>query len=197
MFKSCLILRHFIVCGLLAATLICDLSAQISASAEDIRGPKALVEILHPQQSPAMLWLGITGVLVLLAVAVLWWKKFTCRQRLKAPSEIALGTLVELEASGEAITAEIFANRAAQAVRQYIAGRFDLAAPQRTTEEFFADLAQQEAASLIAESDHLRVFLKACDLAKFAGSSLDSGQRGELIQAARSFIRITSQSVTP
>ena len=52
-----------------------------------------------------------------------------------------------LKQSREAITAEAFANRAAQTVRQYIADRFGFAAPRRTTEEFLRDLATRGSAA--------------------------------------------------
>ena len=107
-----------------------------------------------------------------------------------SPPEVALASLAELEQTREIISAEAFANRAAQTVRQYIADRFGLAAPRRTTEEFLRDV---EKSTLIGESDHLRAFLKSCDLAKFAGSNLDSAQRGELLQTARGFVNATAK----
>ena len=155
------------------------------------------MEIPVPEKPPIVLWSSIGGGVLLLALAAYLWKKRVRNQRLKTPPEVALASLAELEATREAIAAEAFANRAAQTVRQYIAERFGLAAPRRTTEEFFHDLAKQESSLLIGESDHLRIFLKSCDLAKFAGSNLDSIQRGELLDAARDFIRSTSRAATP
>ena len=174
-----------------------QLSAQPPNTTEDIRGPKALVEIPVPKKPPYALWAGIGGGVLLLAVAAILWKKHANTQRRKSPPEIALASLAELETSRETLAAEAFANRAAQTVRHYIAERFGLAAPRRTTEEFLRDLADDKSSSIIGESDHLRAFLKSCDLAKFAGANLDSNQRGELITAAREFIRATSQAVTP
>lgn len=188
---------HRAFLGLLIAALTCNLAAQAPDAAEDIRGPKALVEIPVPEKPPIVLWSSIGGGVLLLALAAYLWKKRVRNQRLKTPPEVALASLAELEATREAIAAEAFANRAAQTVRQYIAERFGLAAPRRTTEEFFHDLAKQESSLLISESDHLRIFLKSCDLAKFAGSNLDSIQRGELLDAARNFIRSTSRAATP
>ncbi len=173
------------------------LSAQAPAAPEDIRGPKALVEIPVPEKPAYAWWAGIGGGVLLLALAAIVWKRRQSRQRLKSPPEVALSSLAELAASRETMAAEAFANRAAQTVRQYIADRFGLAAPRRTTEEFLHDLAKNEATPLIAESDHLRAFLKSCDLAKFAGSHLDVNQRDELLEAARGFINSTSNVVAP
>ena len=188
---------HRAFLGLLLAALTYDLSAQTPDVAEDIRGPKSVVEIPVPEKPPILLWSSIGGVVLLLALAALLWKKHARKQRLRSPQEIALSSLTVLETSRETIAAEAFANRAAQTVRQYIAARFGLDAPRRTTEEFLRDLASQQSSPLIGESDHLRAFLKSCDLAKFAGSHLDATQRDELLEAARGFIHSTSQAVTP
>lgn len=173
------------------------LSAQAPDQGEDIRGPKALVEIPVPEKPPYALWAGIGGGALVLALAAVLWRKHARKQRRKSPPEIALASLTELEATREAIAAEAFANRAAQTVRQYIAERFRLVAPRLTTEEFLHALTKDESSPLVAESDHLRAFLKSCDLAKFAGSHLNSDQRVELIDTARNFIRSTATAVTP
>ncbi len=182
---------------LLIATLTCNLSAQAPDAAEDIRGPKALVEIPVPEKPPVVLYSSIAGGVLLLVLAAWLWKKRTRNQRLKDPREVALASLTELEATREAIAAEAFANRAAQTVRQYIAERFSLVAPRLTTEEFLHALTKDTNSPLSAESDHLRAFLKSCDLAKFAGVNLDFNQRIELIDTARNFIRSTSRATTP
>jgi hypothetical protein len=168
------------------------LSAQAEDAAEDIRGPKPMVEIPQPHKPNIALWLGITGAAALLAAGAVLWYKQAHKKRHKSAQEIALVALAILEASRETLAAEAFANRAAQTIRQYIAERFGLAAPRRTTEEFLRDLAQEKGSPLSGEGDHLRVFLKACDLAKFAALPLDGKQRGELLQAARGFITATA-----
>jgi Domain of unknown function (DUF4381) len=183
--------------SLLIAVLTCNLSAQAPDAAEDIRGPKALVEIPVPEKPPVVLYSSIAAGVLLLALAVYFWKKRARTQQLKSPPEVALAILAELEATRETIAAEAFANRAAQTVRQYIADRFLIVAPRLTTEEFLHALAKDDASPLAAESDHLRSFMNSCDLAKFAGSNLDSTQRVELLNAARSFVRSTSTAVTP
>lgn len=188
---------HRTLLGLLVAALTCDLSAQAPDAGEDIRGPKSLVEIAVPEKPPVLLWSCTGGGVLLLALAAYVWKRRARKQRLKSPQEIALASLAGLETSREAIAAEAFANRAAQTVRQYIAERFGVAAPRRTTEEFLRDLTNQHSSPFIGESEPLRAFLKSCDLAKFAGSHLNSAQRDELLDAARGFIHSTSTAVTP
>jgi hypothetical protein len=192
--------RAFLIAGLAMFLGVAGhLSAQSPAgpeAGEDIRGPKALVEIPQPKKPPVALWLGTGGGIVLLAMAALLWRRYSRKRRLKSPTEIALISLRELAARREAIPAEAFANLAAMTVRQYIAERFGLAAPRRTSEEFLRDLAHEEGSPLRGESDHLRVFLKSCDLAKFAGTRLDASQREEMIQSAREFIHATAAPIS-
>lgn len=188
--------RFFVICYLWNAGWMGNLSAQVTDANEDIRGPKPLVEIPVPQQSDLVFWSYIIGGLLLLALAIYLWEKYSRKEALKNPSEVAFAALADLEKTGDSIAAEAFANRAAQTIRQYIAERFGLAAPRRTTEEFLRDLTEDKASALACESDSLRIFLKACDLAKFAESNLTATQRSELIQAARGFVRSTSNTVS-
>jgi len=175
--------------------LSAHLSAQQPEPPEDIRGPKALVEIPQPAKPPVALWLGLGGGALALTLAALWWWRRRNRHQPPPPQEIALAALTELEAGQESIAAEAFANRAADVIRYYIAGRFGLAAPRRTTEEFLRALGQDAFKDFTAESEHLRTFLRSCDLAKFAGVHLDSSQRGELVQTARAFVTATTNPV--
>ncbi len=191
-----LIPRFLPLATALFVALAGNLSAQDPAADEDIRGPKPLIEIPVPEKPPYMLWLGIGGGLLLLLAAWFIWRSYRKKQVLKSPPEVALASLAELEANDESLEAEVFANRAAQTVRQYISERFGLAAPRRTTEEFLRDIASEDNSSLIGESDHLRLFLKSCDLAKFAGSRLSPDQRGELVRTARSFVNATATTPT-
>lgn len=167
-------------------------SAQGLATEDDIRGPKPLVAIPEPEKLPIALWATIAGVVLLFVISALLWRWHVCKQRLRSPREIALASLAELENVRESMTAESFANRAAQTVRQYISDRFGHAAPRQTTEEFLRDLTMDATSPLTGESDHLRGFLKSCDLAKFAGRDIDITHRAELLQAARGFIKATT-----
>jgi hypothetical protein len=166
------------------------LAAQAPEAEEDIRGPKALVEIPQPKKTPIVLWASIGGGLLAITAAAIFWHRRKQKTPVKSATEIALADLKKIEASYDLVTAEVFANRAAQTVRSYISARFGLAAPRRTTEEFLRDLAKQDGLSLIGESDHLKAFLKSCDLAKFAGSNLSTAQREDLLQSARNFVAV-------
>ncbi len=172
----------FCACGLLSAATPQD--------SDDIRPPKARVEIPQPEKWPRALWVGAGAGAIAGAVAALFVTRSLRRGNSKSPQQVALSSLTELDAGGVALAPEAFANRAAQTLRQYIADRFGLAAPRRTTEEFLRDV--EHSPLLLVESDHLRLFLKSCDLAKFAGANLDAHQRGELIKTARDFVTATA-----
>ena len=188
-------IRTPVFCILQIAALTVSLAAQ--PAEQDIRGPKDLVKIPIPPASPLWLWYAIGGGILLIILIAILWKKRRQKQFFRSPSQIALAALTELERTPQPIADEEFANQAAHAVRHYISARFGLAAPRRTTEEFLRDLMVANESPVIAESDHLKAFLKSCDLAKFAGSHLSSTQRDALVEAARNFITVTSKPATP
>jgi hypothetical protein len=171
------------------------LSAQTPGAGEDIRGPKALIEIAQPLPPPVGLWLGIAVGVLLLGIAALWWWHRR-RRRGQSPEQAARAALADLDAQCEGMTSEGFANRSAQIIRHYLADRFGLAAPRRTTEEFLRDLSHDEGSPLRAHRDPLRAFLLACDLAKFAALPLDPVARAGLIESASGFITATAAPVT-
>lgn len=183
--------RHFLLVALgwLAATPAL-LTAQPVPEEGDIRGPKPPVEIPAPEKLPLAMWLAIAGAALLLAIAWFLWKRRARNQYRKSPPQVALAELAELELNCGEMPAEAFANRAAQVVRQYIADRFGLAAPRRTTEEFLRDLSENS--PLAVEGDTLRAFMKSCDLAKFAGSGIDAKDREKLLESARGFVAATT-----
>lgn len=186
---------HFTcLCVLWIAASTSVLSAQ--PAEEDIRGPKDLIEIPVPEKPPILLWSCIAATLLVIVIVIVLWKTRARKQHLKSPSQVALAALTELEKNPNPLAAEAFANRAAQTVRQYIAEHFNLAAPRRTSEEFLSDLSMAKDSPVHAQSDHLKSFLNSCDLAKFAGSNLNSTQREALIESARRFIDATSKPVT-
>ncbi len=173
------------------------LTGGLFAQEADIRGPRELVVIPAPEKTSDALWWGLAGGILTVAIVLLILKKRKRREHQKSPLATALGSLTDLASTRESLPAEAFANRAAQTVRQYIDAQFGLAAPRRTTEEFLNDLVKVGSSPLLSESEHLRVFLKSCDLAKFAGSNLSSKQRDDLLNSARGFVEATSAPVIP
>ena len=198
-FKRGLLIAVYLLCLGLSGHLL----AQAPEAEEDIRPlkplvvvPKTMIEMFQEKKSTIVLWSGIGGGLLAITAAAIFWHRRKLKTPVKSATEIALADLKKIEASFDLVTAEVFANRAAQTVRSYIYARFGLAAPRRTTEEFLRDLAKQDGLPLIGESDHLKAFLKSCDLAKFAGSNLTTAQREDLLQSARNFVAAAPVSNT-
>ncbi len=187
-----LIPSQLAICAIMIAALSCSLFAQGPDATEDIRGPKAVVEIPVPPQSPIAWWAGIAGSVAVIALATYFWRKHSRKITAPRPSAIALKSLTELANTRDSLAADAFAERAAQLVRNYIEAQFGIAAPRRTTEEFLRDLTEKNQSTLIHQSQSLQPFLKSCDLAKFAGANLDFRRREELIETAREFVRSTS-----
>ncbi len=181
-----LVLAGFALCG--------NLTAQSPPDTEDIRGPKPMLEIPVPKKPPYALYVGIGSSVFALILAAMLINYYRGKQRAKTPREIALASLREIEARHQSDTAEAFAYRSAKTVRDYLAARFGLAAPRRTTEEFLNDLVAGNHPLLATHGNHLQAFLKSCDLAKFAGTQLDDNQRAELVESARSLVYASTET---
>ena len=156
--------------------------------ADDIRGPKPLVVIPDvPEPTPWLVYLAV-AVVVLLVGALLVWALTRKKKVVASAEEKAVRELSDLEKNGADLEAGDFALAASGIVRTFIARKFGLAAPKRTTEEFLQELASGENESLRSRMEPLRGFLKACDMAKFAGTNLAGAERGDLVAKARTFV---------
>jgi hypothetical protein len=155
---------------------------------EDIRGPKALIEI--PVSEPATSWsqYALWGLLAVVVIGVLVWILRRRSQPVATAEDLARKELDRLGRDGGGLEAGDFALAASQVVRVFIERKFGLAAPKRTTEEFLQELASKENEVLSSRMEPLRGFLKSCDMAKFAGADLGVGDRGELVAKARAFV---------
>jgi len=110
----------------------------------------------------------------------------------KPAHEIAyerLGALVK-ENLVEAGKIKEFYERISSILRHYIEHRFDLRAPERTTEEFLAELKYTD---VLSESDKesLEEFLTHCDLVKFAKHSPTTEQIQKTFDLVKEFIEKT------
>lgn len=84
-----------------------------------------------------------------------------------------------------------FFYRVSEIVRQYIERKFNLTAPEMTTEEFLTALARGKA-SLPYDSARLRDFLETCDRVKYAAFQPRREDGDETLAAARAFIHTTA-----
>ncbi len=157
-----------------------------------------LRDIGEPVDIPVPWWWWALAVLVpCVALAALGWWWHRRRQAQSAPRPVpaheralaALDTLL-----GENLLADgylkLFYRRLSDIVRHYIEDRFGLRAPEQTTDEFLAGLAN---APQIRNDHHqlLRRFLRQADMVKFAKFQPGSDETGGAVDAARRFIEQT------
>jgi len=100
-----------------------------------------------------------------------------------------LRTLVEEDLVGAGKIKEFY-ERISDILRHYIEHRFSLKAPERTTEEFLAELANTEILPA-TEKQRLGEFLKHCDLVKFAKHNPTTEQIQETFDLVKDFIEKT------
>ena len=121
------------------------------------------------------LWAGFVALLIFGAVFWLMWKRKgaqkTPEMKLppRAPHEVAYELLDTLTKDGliaKGLVKEYY-YRLTDIVRHYIEGRFGLLAPERTTEEFLAEMAH---ANTLDKSHKVLIqeFLNHCDMVKYA-----------------------------
>ena len=156
---------------------------------EDIRGPREAILIPVPAKTRWGLWLGLAAVLAVVA-AVVWLRKNQRAAILRlSPLEQAREALRRIDAERTTLSAGDLAERAAGVVRHFIAGNFGIAAPQRTTEEFFKWLSDSKNSPLQVHGEVLQNFLTSCDMAKFAGADFDGVERFALLETANRFVQ--------
>jgi hypothetical protein len=163
------------------------------ADTNDIRGIKAPVEIPNAW---AWLW-WLTGALALAALCWWLWRR---RKRKKSdpppavvipPHERALERLREaLALMGQP---HPFCTAVSDAVRVYLEERFELRAPERTTEEFLDEL-QTSALLSYDQKQTLGEFLMRCDLVKFARYEPGEPELRQLYDAA---VRLIEETQPP
>ena len=106
--------------------------------------------------------------------------------------EVAVRRLAELEQRGapDAASADAWFVELSAIVRSYLEGRYQVRAPELTTEEFLQEA--RRAAGLSAEHrDLLIAFLERCDRVKFAGYRPDADESLATLRAARAFVEDT------
>jgi hypothetical protein len=143
------------------------------------------------------LWAGVVGGL-LVAVGAFWvvrvWWLSKQHARRRTAYEAAMGRLMELVSRPRKEQAEIdtFFVELSAIVRWYLENRFDLRAPELTTEEFLESMSRSPDLS----GEHqamLREFLHRADLVKFANFVPSEQDTDESVAAARRFLDETRQ----
>jgi len=140
-------------------------------------------------------WLLVGAGIALAAAGGLTWIAFRRSQTLrnepvrKPAHEIAYANLRALVARNLVEQGKVkeFYERISGILRYYIEHRFRLHAPDRTTEEFLAELGQTDVLAA-ADKAVLKEFLTHCDLVKFARHSPTTQQIQRTFDLVKAFI---------
>jgi hypothetical protein len=146
-------------------------------------------------------WVGGLGLLTALAVAAWYaWRRYR-RERSRVPSAVVIPpyrrALDRLRAALDLVhDPERFCVVVSDAVRWYLEERFQLRAPERTTEEFLAELRVGERLSSLQQT-LMGDFLTRCDLVKFARHEPSEPELRELHNAAVRLVEETEPLLNP
>ncbi|MBN1507569.1 MAG: hypothetical protein JW955_12025 [Sedimentisphaerales bacterium] len=158
---------------------------------EDIEG------VVEMPKGAVRWWLWVLVLLGVAAVPAGWLVLRSRRARelvriFKPAHEVAYARLRALVAEDliEAGRIKEFYERISGILRHYIEDRFDLHAPERTTEEFLAELRFTEVLSS-AHKEVLGEFLTHCDLVKFAKHQPTTEQVQRTFDLVKDFIEKT------
>ncbi len=178
-------------------SLLPEAETEAEKAAGDLSEIRSIVEPTSP--TPAWLW-GLL-VLVLLGgvgLTVFFVQKRRHRPQIAAPADqVALAALENLLRSGllEGRQWDAFFSQLSTILRRYIEARFDLHAPQRSTEEF---LREARGAALLGpeQVEELDRFLHRADLVKFAAAQVNGAEAKEAAEGVRAFIADTRSIAT-
>lgn len=158
----------------------------------DIRHPKPFIVPFRP------LWWGMGLLVLIVASGVGWWwsRRAPHRHAVTPPprpahelAQEALDALQREDLPSRGLY-EPYYVRLSTIIRTYIESRFNVRAPEMTTEEFLQAAAQADA----LRGEHRRLlqeFLMRCDLVKFARYQPSVGEAKDAWQAAQRFVRET------
>lgn len=167
-------------------------------AANELKPPMGKLELPRELTTSSLVWLILGGLLLIgLAIAV-WVYLRGHRKRVirRSAYEIARRKLDQLLSSGlpgnESGIEQFFVS-ISSIVRKYLEDRFDLHAPDLTTEEFLVLAAKSRELS----NEHqklLRGFLKQADLVKFAGVRADVDEIEKSRDVAIKFLEDTREN---
>lgn len=155
-----------------------------------------------PQPIPSLwAWLGGLGLLTALALAAWYaWRRYRAGQKRVPPAVVIPPYRRALDRLRAALDLmhdpERFCVVVSDAVRWYLEERFQLRAPERTTEEFLGELREAGRLSDLQQS-LLGDFLTRCDLVKFARHEPSEPELRALHDAAVRLVEETEPLLNP
>ncbi len=164
------------------------------ADIRDIKGPVGLYNLTY-----LYIVLAIIGAIILIALVVNFLKKRRKPQEILPPPrpahEIAYEALNEITNRDYLRTGKVreYYFELSDIVRHYIEDRFQMKAPEMTTEEFLATLKYSGVLNKEQKGD-MRDFLSHCDMVKFAKYLPDQGEIELSYDSARKLIDGTKET---
>jgi len=160
----------------------------------DIKGPIYLRPV-YP-----LVFLGLFILAAAAAAAIFVYKRRKAlrdrlfRRRPRLPHEIAYEKLDELKSRGLVKRGMIrqYYFELSDIIRHYLEGRFNLRAPEMTTEEFLESLKKEDKLGK-EEKSFLKEFLSHCDLVKFARYGASESDAGKSFSSARNLVDKTRE----
>ncbi len=156
-----------------------------------------LGELSLKGSSGGRIWVWALGLLLLFGVAFWVWRVWLAsrqKARRRSAYEIAMGRLTELvsRSPNDPEQVDAFFVELSDIIRWYLENRFELRAPELTTEEFLESMSQSPDLSR-GHQAMLREFLRRADLVKFANFVPSDQDTDESVTAARRFLEETRQ----
>ena len=156
-----------------------------------------LGELSLLSSSRVWIWTWVVGLLMGIVTAIWGWRVWLAsrqKARRRSAYEIAMGRLTELvnRSRNDPEQVDAFFVELSAIVRWYLENRFELRAPELTTEEFLESMSRSPDLS----GDHqamLREFLRRADLVKFANFVPSHQDTDDSVTAARRFLEETRQ----
>jgi hypothetical protein len=154
-------------------------------------------DVVEMPQETSYLWLWVIGSTIFITAVGVWLylrrKRYSKLVRIFKPAhEIAYERLRVLVKDDLVKAGKIkeFYERVSNILRHYIEHRFELRAPERTTEEFLIDLQWTDVLSA-PDKENLGEFLRHCDLVKFAKYNPTNEQIQQTFDLVKDFIEKT------
>lgn len=152
------------------------------------------------ERNPILLWAAMGVAALAIVGAIVYWRQRHRRLHPPPPippEDIAYESLRRLVAlnlidKGEI---ELFFIHISGILRQYIENRFNVRAPERTTEEFLLEASIEPALNL--HRAHLAEFLRVCDQVKFARFEPDESAIQQAFDVVKRFIEETASRNEP
>jgi hypothetical protein len=143
-------------------------------------------------------WPWLLGILAWCLLAVLvdalwsWWRRRVLARR-RSAHEVALARLRAAQSLMLPEQARAFSIAVSGIIRAYIEARFEIRAAHHTTPEFLRDCVTEADGLLAPHRQILELFLRHCDLAKFARWVLSVAEMQDMLASAVDFVIETAQ----